>query len=199
MTSAINYTAIITTFPVAGKDNDSQGFRDNFTATSVGLQTAKSEITDLQSKALLSASLGANPTTVTNDLLGSTISNGVYNQFYGKVYTSTVTGTANVDLHNGPFQKLSLNSVTQGNTVLNFTNWPTAGQWGVIRIMLLGNVSNSYTVNFTTANSGTVHPSTGPTTATSLPLTVTANQVVTVEAWSIDSGTNVYIKTTGTY
>jgi hypothetical protein len=44
MTSQINYSAIITTFPVAGKDNDSQGFRDNFASTSAGLSVAKTEI-----------------------------------------------------------------------------------------------------------------------------------------------------------
>jgi hypothetical protein len=31
MASEINYSNIDATFPLAGKDNDSQGFRDNFT------------------------------------------------------------------------------------------------------------------------------------------------------------------------
>ena len=45
MTSAINYTGIDPTFPVAGQDNDSQGFRDNFGAIQTALETAKTEIT----------------------------------------------------------------------------------------------------------------------------------------------------------
>ena len=48
MTSQINYSAIDATYPVAGQDNDSQGFRDNFTAIKTALQYAKSEITDVQ-------------------------------------------------------------------------------------------------------------------------------------------------------
>ena len=37
-------------FPVAGQDNDSQGFRDNFTTIKTGLQTAQSEISTLQTQ-----------------------------------------------------------------------------------------------------------------------------------------------------
>ena len=45
MTSAINYSTINTQYPVAGVDNNSQGFRDNFAAIQAGLATAYTEIT----------------------------------------------------------------------------------------------------------------------------------------------------------
>ena len=48
MTSAIPYAAIDETYPVAGVDNNSQGFRDNFSYIKTGLSTAASEITALQ-------------------------------------------------------------------------------------------------------------------------------------------------------
>ncbi len=48
MTSAINYAAINENFPVAGQDNDTQTFRDNFDSIKTALSTAKTEITDLQ-------------------------------------------------------------------------------------------------------------------------------------------------------
>ena len=48
MTSAITTTNINGDFPIAGQDNNSQGFRDNFTNIKTGLNTAKSEITALQ-------------------------------------------------------------------------------------------------------------------------------------------------------
>ena len=45
------------TFPVAGQDNSSQGFRDNFTATKNNFTEAKTEIESLQTnKANLNAS-----------------------------------------------------------------------------------------------------------------------------------------------
>lgn len=50
MTSTItNYSALIdTTYPVPGVDNDTQGFRDNYIQIKRGLESAASEITDLQ-------------------------------------------------------------------------------------------------------------------------------------------------------
>ena len=48
MTSAISYSSIDETYPVAGQDNNSQGFRDNFNYIKAGLTTAASEITALQ-------------------------------------------------------------------------------------------------------------------------------------------------------
>jgi hypothetical protein len=49
MTSAINYLSINENFPVPGQDNDTQVFRDNFDTIKTSLQTAKDEITSLQS------------------------------------------------------------------------------------------------------------------------------------------------------
>jgi hypothetical protein len=49
MTSLINPSNIDITYPIAGQDNDSQGFRDNFKNIQTGLETARSEITILQS------------------------------------------------------------------------------------------------------------------------------------------------------
>ena len=48
MTSAINPNNIDGAYPVAGQDNNSQGFRDNFTSTKVNFQFAADEITALQ-------------------------------------------------------------------------------------------------------------------------------------------------------
>lgn len=48
MTSAINYLSINENFPVAGQDNDTQVFRDNFDTIKTSLRLAKEEITDIQ-------------------------------------------------------------------------------------------------------------------------------------------------------
>jgi hypothetical protein len=47
MVSQIISSTIDESYPVAGQDNDSQGFRDNFSIIKTALDTAKSEITDL--------------------------------------------------------------------------------------------------------------------------------------------------------
>ena len=52
MTSNINYSGIDAAYPIAGQDNDSQGFRDNFSAIQTALAIAGSEISNLQSNTL---------------------------------------------------------------------------------------------------------------------------------------------------
>jgi hypothetical protein len=48
MASNIISNTIDAEYPVAGQDNDSQGFRDNFSVIKTGLTTAATEITELQ-------------------------------------------------------------------------------------------------------------------------------------------------------
>ena len=47
-TSNIVSTTIDETFPVAGQDNNSQGFRDNFSVIKNSLASAKTEIENLE-------------------------------------------------------------------------------------------------------------------------------------------------------
>ena len=48
MASNINDAGINKDYPVAGQDNDSQGFRDNFNVIKTNFTNAKSEIETLQ-------------------------------------------------------------------------------------------------------------------------------------------------------
>ena len=48
MASNINDTGVNKDYPVAGQDNDSQGFRDNFNIIKDNFVAAKSEIETLQ-------------------------------------------------------------------------------------------------------------------------------------------------------
>lgn len=80
MSSNINPNNINGNFPVAGQDNDSQGFRDNFTNILNNFSFAASEISDLQNQVTaletyysttgnITAST-ANITTITGNLIG---------------------------------------------------------------------------------------------------------------------------------
>jgi hypothetical protein len=51
LTSNINFAAINENFPVAGQDNDTQVFRDNFDTIKTNFSAAKTEIEDLQDNA----------------------------------------------------------------------------------------------------------------------------------------------------
>lgn len=132
MTSQINYGAITTSYPVAGEDNDSQGFRDNFTAIAAGLAQAKTELTQLQNSTVLRADLATNTDAVQNDLNGSTIANAFYNKFYGVFFNGgTRSASADVNLVNGPIQKFTLSD----NTVLTFKSWPATG-WAKVEVVI---------------------------------------------------------------
>ena len=81
MASNINPQIIDGAYPVAGQDNDSQGFRDNFTNTKTNFEYAAAEITDLQSKAVLTAPLAGTLTT-NNNMNGEILRNMQLQQFY---------------------------------------------------------------------------------------------------------------------
>ena len=53
MTSAINTNGINVNYPVPGVNNNSQGFRDNFATIRTNLNTASTEITDLQNNVVV--------------------------------------------------------------------------------------------------------------------------------------------------
>lgn len=73
MASQVNPNTIDITYPVAGQDNNSQGFRDNFTNIQNNLQTVKDELEDLQDKVVLKRAL--NGSVLDNDFGGNVILN----------------------------------------------------------------------------------------------------------------------------
>ena len=72
MASNINSNNIDGTYPIAGQDNDSQGFRDNFTNIKTNFTNAKAEIEDLQTKGIFKSALSG--TTLANSGGGAVIS-----------------------------------------------------------------------------------------------------------------------------
>ena len=70
MASNINTTTIDDTYPVPGQDNDSQGFRDNFSQIKTQLDTASSEITTIQTnQAVTNATTNFNGHDIQNAIL----------------------------------------------------------------------------------------------------------------------------------
>ena len=122
MTSAINPNNINGAYPVAGQDNNSQGFRDNFTNTSTNFQYAADEITDLQNNAVLKGALTGQ--VLDNDMQGSPLSNALLsNMSENIVVLNTVSGTTVINYALASYQTLT----TNGAVTLSFTNFPAAG------------------------------------------------------------------------
>ena len=131
MASNINPQNIDGAYPVAGQDNDSQGFRDNFTNTKTNFAYAAAEITDLQSKAVLKAALDG--TNLNNDMNGSLLANAqLQDMSETRVALGSVSGAQTINYAAGPYYTLT----TSGSVSVAFTNFPPAGQLGRVRLQI---------------------------------------------------------------
>lgn len=146
MTSAINPNNINGAYPVAGQDNNSQGFRDNFTNTKTNFQYAKEEISDLQSKVVLKAALTGE--TLNNNMGGSQLSNAVLVGMGQKVNgILTTTGPINLDYSLGSFVTIGPST---GPITLTFSLPPesTAGtEYGWTVQINITNPAHTLTLN----------------------------------------------------
>ena len=110
------------TYPKAGQDNSSQGFRDNFSAIKNNFTEAKTEIESLQTN---KANLNA-----TNNFSGNVISNAVLKDNGETVYNhgTVSSGTITLNHENGHYQTATITS----DTTFSFLNLPSSGSLGRI-------------------------------------------------------------------
>jgi hypothetical protein len=109
------------TFPTAGQDNSSQGFRDNFTAIKNNFTESKTEIEALQTN---KASLNASSDFNNNEVLQAK-----FKDTSEVVYAHGTTGGAITLNHaNGHYQTITTNA----SVTLSFTNLPSSGTLGRI-------------------------------------------------------------------
>lgn len=129
MASNVNPNNIDGTYPVAGQDNDSQGFRTNFTNIKNNFVYSKSEIEDLQAKAVLKTALTG--TTVDNNMAGTIFRSAeVKDLRESRVDLGTTSGTITLDHTSAHYYVVS----TSGNLQLAFSGFPAAGKVGRIRL-----------------------------------------------------------------
>jgi hypothetical protein len=135
MTSAINPNNIDGTYPVAGQDNNSQGFRDNFTNIKTNFQFAEDEITDLQTNAVVK--------NANNNLNGSELSNAVLNDMgYTLLPLGATPGPSfTVNYALGTYQTVTLNT----SATFGFSNFPAAGVAGEVYLQVTVN-DTAYTL-----------------------------------------------------
>ena len=131
MASNINANNVDGTFPIAGQDNDSQGFRDNFTNIKTNFSNAKTEIEDLQSKVILKSALTG--TTLDNSGSGALIKDFELRDISEtRVAKGTTSGTVTLNYTEGGYQT----ATTSGSVTLAFSNFPASGKLGRVRFEL---------------------------------------------------------------
>ena len=142
MASNINANNIDGTFPIAGQDNDSQGFRDNFTNIKTNFNNAKSEIEDLQSKVILKSALSG--TSLDNAGAGALLTDlELRDMSETRVAKGTTSGTVTLNYTEGSY----VTATTSGSIVLAFSNFPASGKLGRIRLELdVQNVAHTLTL-----------------------------------------------------
>jgi hypothetical protein len=140
MTSAINTNGINVNYPVPGINNSSQGFRDNFAAIRTDLNTAATEITDLQNNVVLKQALSG--TTLNNDMANTLISNAATRGFRHSTFNlgNAISGTLIINASLGDVQTGTIN----GNTTIQFTGWAPSGTQSNVEVQL--NVANNLAV-----------------------------------------------------
>lgn len=186
MTSSINPNNIDGAYPVAGQDNNSQGFRDNFTNTSTNFQYAANEITDLQNKAVLKAALTG--TTLNNDMGGSILSNFQGQNISGTVVSlGTLSGDVGINYTAGSYQ-----TVTTGASIsLAFTNFTPAGTQDTVAVQVTV-TSTAHTLTFPSAVSVNNSGIQGIDTTTNV-VTFAATGVYTFVFTTSNSGTTITV------
>ena len=142
MASNINANNIDGTYPIAGQDNDSQGFRDNFTNIKTNFTNAKSEIEDLQSKVVLKSALTG--TSLSNAGGGSIMSDfQLQDMSETRVAKGTTSGTVTIAYTGGSYQPLT----TSGNVEIEFTNFSQSGTLSRIRVeVTIASASHTLTI-----------------------------------------------------
>jgi hypothetical protein len=192
VTSNINFAAINENFPVAGQDNDTQVFRDNFDTIKTNFSEAKTEITDLQDNAAR--------TDGDNDFLYNVVGSLTLQDAYlrKKDYgAAIVAGTQDISFKQAMYHVVKVGA----NTSLSFSEFPTGavditglGQIGKATLELYGD-GTARTITFTTTGGTVIKKS--PGFPGSVTVTSDTNPVI-IEVWQ-HSATVIWMNYLGLY
>jgi hypothetical protein len=192
LTSLINFAAINENFPVAGQDNDTQVFRDNFDTIKDNFSAAKTEITDLQDNAAR--------TDEDNDFLYNVVGSLTLQDAYlrKKDYgAAIVAGTQDISFKQAMYHVVKFGA----NTSLSFSEFPTGavditglGQIGKATLELYGD-GTARTITFITSGSTVIKKS--PGFPGSVTVTSSTNPVI-IEVWQ-HSATVIWLNYLGLY
>lgn len=189
--SLINFDSIDETYPTAGQDNNSQGFRDNFGFIKNALSVAKTEIGILENN---TAKLNDD-----NDFNGVIIANAEVRRLSG-------TATVMSGVQNGAFGYWEIDTrdadyfycTVTGNVTLRLSNWPVDNLARKITIRVETDGNGPWNVTFASSSNSYVLKTLGfakPTFA----LPEDTSQTHVFDITSIDGGDTLLINYSGPY
>lgn len=146
--STINTNGLDVNYPIPGQNNNTQGFRNNFTNIKQNLNIASNEITDLQNKVVLKTALANS--TLNNDMANTLISNASTLQFRATTYNlgGALANTVVVNCSLGDVQYGNV----AGNVVLQFGNWAPVNTQSTLELQIgRPNAEVNYSITFPSA------------------------------------------------
>lgn len=198
-TSTISTSAINEHYPVAGVDNNTDGFRTNFTAIKAALIVAGNEIQNISNRAVLTSAMNTPHGVVENDLAASKITNGTYRKFYSIARTSSIVSGSSitVDLTTGNLHKFLVNL----DTSITVTGWPAAGQYASVRIHLkfLPDAESPLRTTSDVLSIGGIDNAAVYQEADFTLPHVTGDNEFVIDVWSYDGGDSLFVKFVGEF
>jgi hypothetical protein len=185
-------TEIDQTYPVAGVDNESQGFRDNFSAIKDTLTQAKTDIESLQTTRL-------DTTDTISDLNNNTLENVNLKNASFEFFTAGggTVADQDIDFTNGAYQVITCAKASPNISsplVFTFTNFPENERYALIRVQVFGNNVQQF-FDFASDGAGTFYYSDNWPT-----LSVTGILAPKIfEFWTYDAGQSVYARYLGEF
>ena len=181
--SNINYVSINENFPVAGQDNDTQVFRDNFDTIKTSLRYAKEELEVLQDSATGAARLNAENNFNGNVITGAVLKGNRDALFDGENWNASLL---DVTYTNGAYQIYKFGT----NVEINFLEFPeneTPAGVGKVTLELYSDGS-ARTITFKSVAGLVYKKNASLISLGTLTLTSTTNPVI-LEVWRYKSGT----------
>jgi len=183
--SITNYSnRIDINYPEVGKDNDTQGFRNNFTYIQSAFLVAGDEISNLQDN-------GVN-LNQDNNFNFNTLQNAVFKNISQVAATlkniNTQTSYNTVDYSGGVYHSFT---VTYTGTAtyhsFNVVNWPESGKYGSLQIQVTPQNTSTATLNVVSSGTVTLLGS------NTFPRTYNQIKPIIYEAWTTDNGSQCYV------
>lgn len=207
--ATFNWESIDEKYPVAGVDNDTTGFRDNFGYIKNALQQAESDVGSLQDNTV--------KLNTSNNFLGNTLIDVNLSQSTGKVfpdadinYLNPSSDNLTISWQSGHYQLLGIDntSLTSGETVtVSLTDWPLGEESGgdnenrfakiTLDLRLYQPLGGNPAVSFTfLVPGGTLYTDGSMTNVLTLDSDVNPK---IVEFWTWNGGVEVYGRLLGTF
>ena len=194
MASSIDTSTIDATYPVAGIDNDSQGFRDNFNSIKANLIHAGSEITALQ----------ANRARIDedNNHVGNEIQDAELLQVTEKFNNSNQSLTADHEVDYRVAHVHQFNATTPAGNIMtvSFVGWPT-NRYAKLRIIMSVSSGVSTNITLSPGNGTGLNDNNAAWVGGNNILTHTGSigQKIIVDVFTYDTGNNLFFNYIGSF